>query len=279
MDRECPARCHTPVARLAESLFWRVRVQADVRLPVRIANAEILAKARATNVQQRLSHPVRVRACFGEAVAAGSRFRPLVAGFAQALGRDAPQQQIHDSGTPPGLLVTHRTAVVLRVSRAGQATHQLTVRVARRRRWSIDDQLTAGEKVDRGRIAMPAPVHPRQHAHHLERIDVPDHMLAAAVFGHGMAGFGGDGLAEFGEHDGEGERRGSVVGMNGGVTSWSARTPGRSDDDWGPAVGSVEELVAGEFGDGFLRAVIVDQGFTCGGRRDERGDGGIVERT
>ena len=52
-------------------------------------------------------------------------------------------------------------------------------------------------------------------------------MLAAAVFGHGMAGFGGDGLAEFGEHDGEGERRGSVVGMNGGVTSWDGLTPGR----------------------------------------------------
>ena len=32
-------------------------------------------------------------------------------------------------------------------------------------------------------------------------------LLAAAVFGYGMAGFGGDGLAEFGEQDGDGERR------------------------------------------------------------------------
>jgi hypothetical protein len=31
--------------------------------------------------------------------------------------------------------------------------------------------------------------------------------LAAAVFVQGMAGFGGDGLAGFGEHDGDGERR------------------------------------------------------------------------
>jgi hypothetical protein len=29
----------------------------------------------------------------------------------------------------------------------------------------------------------------------------------AAVFAHGMAGIGGDGLAEFGEHEGDGERR------------------------------------------------------------------------
>src|SRR5579871_515638 len=44
-------------------------------------------------------------------------------------------------------------------------------------------------------------------------------------------------------------------------------------------VGDVDQLVASELGDGFLSAVIVDQGFAGGGSGDERGDGGIVERT
>jgi hypothetical protein len=35
----------------------------------------------------------------------------------------------------------------------------------------------------------------------------------------------------------------------------------------------------GEFGDGLLGAVIVDQGFTSGGSGNQRGDGGLVERT
>ena len=49
--------------------------------------------------------------------------------------------------------------------------------------------------------------------------------------------------------------------------------------DRGPAVGSFDPLVAGEFGDGFLGAVIVDQGFAGGGGGDECGDDGVVERT
>jgi hypothetical protein len=39
-------------------------------------------------------------------------------------------------------------------------------------------------------------------------------VLAAAVFAHGMAEFRDDGLAEFGEHDGDHEW-GSGVSMNG----------------------------------------------------------------
>ena len=39
-------------------------------------------------------------------------------------------------------------------------------------------------------------------------------LLAAAVFAHGVAGLGGDGLAELGEYDGDGERR-TGVSMNG----------------------------------------------------------------
>ena len=37
-------------------------------------------------------------------------------------------------------------------------------------------------------------------------------------------------------------------------------------------------LVAGEFGDRLLGAVVVDQGFAGGGGSDERGDGGVVQR-
>ena len=37
-------------------------------------------------------------------------------------------------------------------------------------------------------------------------------------------------------------------------------------------------LVTGEFGNGLLGPIVVDQRLACSGRRDERGYGGIVER-
>lgn len=37
-------------------------------------------------------------------------------------------------------------------------------------------------------------------------------------------------------------------------------------------------LVTSEFGDRFLGTIVIDQRFACGGRGDECGDGGVVER-
>ena len=104
-------------------------------------------------------------------------------------------------------------------------------------------------------------------------------LLAAAVFAHGMAEFRDEGLAEFGEHDGDDEwRQWSEHERRVTSSKWN-RTPVRASGERDPVCGSADWLVAGEFGDGFFRAVIVDEGLASGGGGDERGDGGIVERT
>ena len=50
-------------------------------------------------------------------------------------------------------------------------------------------------------------------------------LLAAAVFAHGMAELGDDGLAELGDHDVEGERRGCRVEdvVTGALGDWTRR--------------------------------------------------------
>jgi hypothetical protein len=59
-------------------------------------------------------------------------------------------------------------------------------------------------------------------------------LLAAGVFAHGMAELGDDGLAELGDHDVEGERRGCRVedAVAGALGDWTRRQSGVESGQW-----------------------------------------------
>jgi len=90
-----------------------------------------------------------------------------------------------------------------------------------------------------------------------------------------MAELGDDGLAELGDHDVEGERRGlpgREDAVTGALGDWTRRQGGVESGRW-----RNKRLVAGELRDRFPGAVVVDECFASRGGGDERGDGGIVQ--